>query len=177
MTKFRWFYNTDKETEWLNHMAEQGWAMTDFCFGFYRFERCEPGEYIYQGDVAEKMFGVSEDYRQFMEETQTEIVCIWGVWVFLRRRAEEGPFRMYTDVESAIRYYSKIKDCFGTVEAIEAGGLLSGIYWAVMWDSSLGWVFALLAGLFIALPVADGSSEAKTEGSERTSGGNDIAAR
>lgn len=152
MTKFRWFYNTDKETEWLNHMAAQGWAMKDFCLGFYRFERCEPGEYIYQVDVSEKLLGVSEEYRQFMEETQTEIVCTWGFWVFLRRKAEEGPFRMYTDVESTIRYYTKIKDSFGTVEIIQAAGLLSGIYGAVIQDNPFGWMFALFAGLCL-LPL------------------------
>lgn len=151
MVKFRWFYNTDKETEWLNRMAGQGWAMTDFCLGFYRFTRCEPGEYIYQTDVSEKMFGVSEDYRQFMEETGAEIVCLWGFWVFLRRKAQEGPFRMYTDVESTIGYYTKMKNFFGTAEAIEAGGMLSGIAAAVMKYSPFGWVLALVAGLFLLL--------------------------
>lgn len=149
MVKFRWFYNTDKETEWLNHMAEQGWAMTEFCFGFYRFERCEPGEYIYQTDVAEKLFGVSEYYRQFVEETGAEIVCLWGFWVILRRKAEAGSFQMYTDVESTIGYYTKIKNLFGTVETIEAAGLLSGIYGAVMGYTRFGWVLALVAGLLL----------------------------
>lgn len=151
MVRFRWFYNTDKETEWLNRMAGQGWAMTGFCLGFYRFTRCEPGEYIYQTDVTEKMFGVSEDYRQFMEETGAEIVCLWGFWVFLRRRAQEGPFRMYTDVESTIGYYTKMKNFFGTAEAIEAGGMLSGISAAVMTYSPFVRVLALVAGLFLLL--------------------------
>lgn len=151
LTRFRWFYNTDKETEWLNRMAEQGWAMTDFFLGFYRFEKCEPGEYIYQIDDTEKLFGVSEDYRQFMEETGTETVCAWGFFVFLRRKAEEGPFQLYTDVESTITHYTKIRDKFETAKAIEIAAMVSGIYCAVLQYISFGWVLALIAGLFFLL--------------------------
>lgn len=46
MTKFRMCYDKDKVAEWLNRMAEQGWAMTDYFLGFYRFVKCEPGEYV-----------------------------------------------------------------------------------------------------------------------------------
>lgn len=148
MVKFRWCYNTDKETEWLNHMAEQGWALTGFCLGFYRFERCEPGEYIYQIDATDKLFGVSEDYRQFMEEMGAEIVCTWGFYAFLRRKAVEGPFELYTDVEFTVAHYTKIINRFETVEAVEAAAMLSGIYCAVQQVNAFGWVFALLAGSF-----------------------------
>ncbi len=146
MVKFRWYFDTDKETEWLNRMAEKGWALTGFGLGFYRFERCEPGEYIYQIDATDKLFGVSEDYRQFMEEMGAEIVCIWGFYAFLRRKAAEGPFQLYTDVEFSISHYSKIINRFETVEAIEAAGMLSGIYCAVQEINSFGWVLAFLAG-------------------------------
>ncbi len=146
MVKFRWYFDTDKETEWLNLMAEKGWALTGFCLGFYRFERCEPGEYIYQIDATDKLFGVSEDYRQFMEEMGAEIVCIWGLYAFLRRKAAEGPFQLYTDVEFTISHYSKIINRFETVEAMEAAGMLSGIYCAVQEINTFGWVLALLAG-------------------------------
>lgn len=151
MTRFRWFYNTDKETEWLNRMAEQGWAMTGFSCGFYRFERCEPGEYIYQIDVTEKLFGVSEDYRQFMEETEAEIVSVWGIYAILRRKAEKGPFQLYTDVESTITHYTKILNKFGTAEALEAAAMVSGIFCAVQQYNSFGWVLALMAGVFFLL--------------------------
>lgn len=148
MVRFRWCYNTDKETEWLNRMAGQGWAMTGFCLGFYRFERCEPGEYIYQIDETEKFFGVSEDYRQFMEEMGAEIICTWGFSVVLRKKAGEGPFELYTDVESTIEHYSKALNVFATAEAIEAACVLSGIFCAVKRYNTFGWVIALAAGLF-----------------------------
>lgn len=149
MVKFRLFYNTDKETKWLNRMAEQGWAMTGFSFGFYRFEKCEPGEYIYQVDAAEKMFSVSEDYRQFMGEMGVEIVGIWGCWVLLRRKAEEGPFQLYTDVESSYKYYTRARNVFLTASIIEGACLfdlvINGVFLAA------AWVLVLLVAVILAV--------------------------
>ena len=47
MIRFRLYFDKDAETKWLNEMAEQGWAMKSFFTGFYSFERCEPGQYMY----------------------------------------------------------------------------------------------------------------------------------
>lgn len=109
MVKFKLFINKDEETEYLNEMAGKGYAMKGFAMGFYTFENCRPGEYIYQVDITEGLFRVSGDYRDFMREMGVEIVCLWGPWVILRKRAEEGPFVLYTDVESSIEHYQKIK--------------------------------------------------------------------
>ena len=38
MTKFRLYLDKDKETAWLNEMAAQGYALTGFYAGFYKFE-------------------------------------------------------------------------------------------------------------------------------------------
>lgn len=151
MVKFRWSFNTNGTTEWLNRMAEQGWALTGFFFGFHRFAECEPGEYIYQVDIAEKMFSVPESYRQFMGEMGVEIVCLWGPWVILRRKAEEGPFELYTDVESSFEHYTKIRNLFYVVSIIEGAGLFYGVTSAVMLKSAVGWVSVLLAAVFLAV--------------------------
>ena len=119
MTKFRLYFNKDKETTWLNNMAKEGYALTKFFAGFYTFEACEPGEYEYQIDFGDKMYAVTDDYRKFMEENNVEIVCLWGYWVFLRKRASEGKFVLYTDVESSIEHYTKILKMFKVVTAIE----------------------------------------------------------
>ena len=75
MTKFRLYFNKDKETTWLNNMAKEGYALTKFIAGFYTFEACEPGEYEYQIDFGDKLYAVTDDYREFMEENNIEIVC------------------------------------------------------------------------------------------------------
>ncbi len=119
MVKFRLYFNKDEETEYLNTMAEKGYAMTGFCAGFYSFDRCRPGEYIYQVDITEGFFRVSNDYREFMREMGVEIICLWGPWVILRKKAAEGPFVLYTDVESSIEHYEKIKKLFKIVIILE----------------------------------------------------------
>lgn len=119
MTKFRLYFNKDKETAWLNNMAKEGFALTKFFAGFYTFKACELGEYEYQIDFGDKMYAVTDDYREFMAENNIEIVCLWGYWVFLRKRASEGEFVLYTDVESSLEHYTKILKMFKIVTAIE----------------------------------------------------------
>ena len=119
MIKFRLYFDKDKETEWLNKMSEEGYAMTGFFAGFYQFEKCEPGKYVYQIDFGEKLFAVSNNYREFMQETGVEIVQTWGYWIILRKLASEGEFQLYTDVDSSIEHYTKIRTMFKVVSIIE----------------------------------------------------------
>ena len=34
MIRFRWYYDKEKETIWLNQMAHEGWAMVHFFWDF-----------------------------------------------------------------------------------------------------------------------------------------------
>ncbi|MDE6940930.1 MAG: DUF2812 domain-containing protein, partial [Lachnospiraceae bacterium] len=61
MIRYRMYLNKDEETEWLNRMAADGWAMRRFFAGFYGFEKCEAGEYIYKVDFVDRLFSVSRD--------------------------------------------------------------------------------------------------------------------
>lgn len=119
MTKFRLYLDKDKETTWINEMAAKGYALKGFFAGFYSFEKCEPGEYVYQIDFGSKMYSVSDDYREFMAENNIEIVCLWGYWIILRKRASEGEFVLYTDVDSSIEHYTKILKMFKVITIIE----------------------------------------------------------
>lgn len=119
MTKFRLYMDKDKETAWINEMAAQGYALTGYCIGFYKFEECEPGKYVYQIDFGDKLFAVDNNYREFMAENDIEIVSIWGYWIFLRKLAKDGDFELYTDVDSSIEHYTKILKMFKVVTIIE----------------------------------------------------------
>lgn len=118
MKKFRLYYDKDKETPWLQDMANQGWALVDFCAGVYTFAPCEPGEYLYQIDML-KDGDDFDNYRAFMEDSGVEVVQRWFRWVFLRKRAEEGPFVLYTDVESQVQHYTAIKKFFQVLAVVE----------------------------------------------------------
>ncbi len=119
MIKFSLRLDKDKETQWLNEMSKKGYSLTGFFAGFYKFEKCNPGEYVYQVDMTEGFFSVTDDYRAFMQEAGIEIVCCWGFWVILRKKASEGEFALYTDVESTLEHYKKIRKLFKVVTIIE----------------------------------------------------------
>ena len=72
MIRFRLYYDKDKETEWLNDMVSEGWAMKGFFCGFYKFEKCEKGEYIYQIDFGDTLYSVSDEYRELMNDLGVE---------------------------------------------------------------------------------------------------------
>lgn len=93
------YLNKDKETEWLNRMAADGWAMRRFFAGFYGFEKCEAGEYIYQVDFVDRLFSVSRDYRELMQDAGIEIVQTWGYWVIRKM------FKIVTIIEMLIMFY------------------------------------------------------------------------
>lgn len=149
MINFRWYYDKDKETEWLNDMAKHGYAMTKFFAGFYWFEECEPGEYIYQIDFSDQFCSVSKSYREFMEETGVEIVQTWGVgWIFLRKKASDGEFELYTDVDSMIEHYTKIRNMFKITTIIELICFFIEIF-AGIFSSSVFLGFAFLIAAII----------------------------
>ena len=50
--------------------------MKKFFLGFYKFEKCEPGEYEYQIDLMPENVE-QQDYYDFMEEAGVEVVCRW----------------------------------------------------------------------------------------------------
>lgn len=90
------------------------------CRRFYTFEPCEPGEYNYQIDLLDNWNGNKSDYASFMEELGVEVIDQWWRWVYLRKKAADGPFEMYTDAESRINLYRKIINLFKAFLVIEA---------------------------------------------------------
>lgn len=150
MVKFRLYFNKDEETQWLNEMSDKGYAMTGFGFGFYNFEECEKGKWRYQVDFGDRLFSVSNEYREFMKSVGVEIVAIWGFWIILRKPASEGEFELYTDVESRIEHYTKVRTMFKVVLATELVCFLFELFAAVN-GVSVGYVFTIILILIIII--------------------------
>ncbi|MDT8717536.1 DUF2812 domain-containing protein [Clostridium sp. 19966] len=112
MLKFRLYYDKDEEEEWLKKMSLTGWAFKKFFLGFYTFEPCEPGEYNYQIDLLDNWSGDKEEYADFMEEAGVKVIGQWWRWIYLQKKSSDGPFEMYTDAESKIVQYRRIKNFF-----------------------------------------------------------------
>lgn len=156
MIQFRLYWDKDKETVWLNDMAAKGYAMTGFFAGFYTFEKCEPGEYTYQIDFGDKFGNVTDDYREFMEETGVEIVQTWGFWVILRKKTTDGPFVLYTDVDSQITHYTKIRNMFKVAAIIELICFyieIFALYQLPAGERTLNLFFTILVGIFVIVVI------------------------
>ena len=109
--KWFWVWDFEKEEEWLNEMAREGLALVGYGWCRYEFEPCEPGEYIVRLQLLEKKrrSPESEEYLAFLEETGAEHVASWMDWVYLRRKALEGEFELFSDHASRIRQLGVIK--------------------------------------------------------------------
>ena len=110
MIKFRLFYDKDLEEKWLNNLSDKGWAFKSFFAGIFIFERCEPGKYLYKIDMLKGIEG--KNYKEFMQELNIEPVQQWFRWIVLRKKKADGPFELYTDVESKIAQYTRIRNFF-----------------------------------------------------------------
>lgn len=172
MIRFKLYFDKDKETRWLNDMADQGWAMNGFFAGFYRFEPCEKGKYSYQIDFGNEFFSVSNDYREFMSDSDIEIIQSWGFWVFLRKLSSEGEFQLYTDVDSQIEHYKKIRNMFKAVTVIELICLFIELFSASMTKSPLLWsfVFLILAIIIAFFNITNRTNDIIHELTERKTG-------
>ena len=148
MIRFRLYLDKDKETEWLNKMVSEGWALQSFFAGFYKFTPCENGEYIYQIDLGDTLYSVSDEYRELMGELGVEIIVLWGYWIILRKRAADGPFELYTDVDSELEHYRKIRRMFKGATIIELIAFFIEIFGGLE-GNGFAWVFALLIGVFV----------------------------
>ena len=154
MIKFRLYLNKDKETEWINSMVRKGWALTGYKLGFYTFTPCEPGEYIYQIDFGDRLYSTTEEYRELMGDVGAEIVVLWGYWVILRRKAADGPFELYTDTESMIGHYAKIRRMLIAVAVLELICMFPQIMALIDGQQFAVFTTVLLAALAVACSKA-----------------------
>lgn len=147
MLKFKLYYDKDAEEDWLKKMSLNGWAFKKFFLGFYTFEPCEPGEYNYQIDLLDNWNGDKDNYSSFMEDVGVEVVGQWWRWVYLKKKTADGPFEMYTDAESKIAQYKRIRNFFKVFFAIEIICFLMELVATINTGHYIGGIFTVLIGL------------------------------
>lgn len=101
----------EKEEEWLNFMSSQGKAMKRYMFPcFYKFEDCEPNEYTYRIQLLDNVpySSKSREYIEFLKDTDIEIVDTYFKWVYFKKKTKDGPFNLFSDLESEIKHYKRI---------------------------------------------------------------------
>ena len=153
MRKWYWVWDFDKEDDWLNDMALSGWVLDSVGFCTYRFVRCEPGEY----SVHTEMHTADEAYVDFMRATGAEYVGRMMMWMYFRKKTADGPFDLFSDIDSRIGHLNKI----GKMLSVVGGAnLLIGLV-NVINPGRFGWINLLCATLLMyALGRIHGKKEA-----------------
>lgn len=115
--KIRLFIDYEKEEEWINGMANQGWNLSSFWLIYYRFEKGEPGEFIYRNEMIGGLGskGERKEYIQFLQTSGIELVKVVFNWAYFRKKAADGPFELYSDTTSKLSYLNRIFYLFLTV--------------------------------------------------------------
>jgi len=110
MHKWFWAWDFDREEAWLNDMAARGYALCGYSFCRYEFERCAPGEYGVRMELLEQPLTspVSQQYIRFVEDTGAEQVASYMRWVYFRKKRADGPFDLFSDLESRIKHLQRI---------------------------------------------------------------------
>ena len=140
----KWFFVWDfeKEERWLDDMAKQGWVLDGVGFGKYRFVPCEPGAYAVRLEMLNWLPRSEEGrkYIGFVEETGAEFVASYMRWVYFRKKVADGPFDLFSDIDSRVRHLDAIIKLVGGVGlanlAIGVGSL-----------KTLGWINFACAAL------------------------------
>lgn len=134
--KWFWVWDFEKEEDWLNDMALQGWVLDNVGFCTYHFVRCEPGEYI----VRLQLTDADSNYIDFMNEIHAEYIGRMIKWVYFRRKTDYGFFEINSNLDSRIAHLNRIGNM---LSAIGFANILIGI--ANSTHGSLG-IINLLCG-------------------------------
>ncbi|MGN1073999.1 MAG: DUF2812 domain-containing protein, partial [Eubacteriales bacterium] len=149
-------WNFEKEERWLNSMAQSGWVLDGVGFCTYHFIACTPGAYT----VRLEMHGPDEAYIDFMRETGAETIGRVFQWVFFRKKAEDGEFDLFSDLDSRIAHLARIGRMLA---AVGGANLLIGLA-NLHGPGRLGWLNLLcVAALMYALGRIHGKKESLGE--------------
>ena len=118
--KWVWVWDFEKEERWLNEMAMSGWVLCGVGFCKYIFEKCDPAEYT----VRLELRAGDSNYLDFINEIGAEYIGRVVAWIYLRKKTEDGPFDLYSDIDSRIDHLNRIGKMLG---AIGFANLLIGV--------------------------------------------------
>ena len=104
--KFK-IWKFDEFENWLNQMADDGWALASAKLDTFEFEQTEKGEYKIAILFLDSIKTANEQI-EFIKQTGAEFIVLYGRWAFFRRKSELGEFALFSDNTSKIKHISLI---------------------------------------------------------------------
>lgn len=146
------YWNYEKEEKWLNEMAAKGLGLRKYSWCRYEFEDIPKGEYIYRIIYLKETFNhpESQKYIEFLEETGVEYVSSYMHWVYLRKKAADGPFEVYSDIDSKLTHYRKVNAWWMCMMILELSISLFNIF-VYFINGEPGFILNLVCGLLLLL--------------------------
>jgi len=123
------YWDYENEEKWLNFMAANGLAMISYSWCKYIFIKSDPGEYIYRIELLKYFPSHPEsmDYIEFMKENGVEYVASYMKWVYFRKKAADGAFNIYSDIDSKITHYRRVNSIWFPLAFAEFAAGLANI--------------------------------------------------
>jgi hypothetical protein len=120
------FLDYEKEEAWLNEKAASGLALVKYSVWKYTFEDCEKGEYIYRLEYLERSAKNAKEkaYLQSMADAGIELIQNSQGWAYFRKKAADGPFDLFSDLESKIAHYRRIQGVYVALAILELAVLI-----------------------------------------------------
>ena len=119
--KFFLAYEFEKEEKWLNEMSAKGLHLDGVGFCKYIFKEGTPGEYTYHLELLDNMPSTpeSEQYIHFLEDTGVEHVGSVIRWAYFRKKAADGEFTLFSDIDSRVKHLKRLTSLFAIVGIFE----------------------------------------------------------
>lgn len=151
--KWFWAWDVDKEEAWLNDMAARGCALSSYSFCRYEFEPCAPGEYGVRIELLEQRptTPASQQYIRFVEETGAEQVASYMNWVYFRKKRSDGPFDLFSDLESRIKHLQRIIRLMLSLLVVNLCPALYNLYLYCQFGHPISLVFVLGLAVTVVL--------------------------
>jgi hypothetical protein len=115
------FVNYEKEEKWLNEMSAKGLAMTGYTWCRYVFEESPQNEFIYRIELLKNppAHAESAGYIKFLEDSGIECVDAYMRWIYLRKKSSDGDFDIYSDLDSKLTHYGRVRSLWVTLMFLE----------------------------------------------------------
>jgi hypothetical protein len=123
------FVDYEKEEAWLNEKAASGLALVKYSWWKYTFEECEKGEYLYRLEDLEHSAknAKGKAYLQSVADAGIELIQNSQGWAYFRKKAADGPFDLFSDLESKITHYRRIQGVYVVMTFVELAVLIPQI--------------------------------------------------
>lgn len=160
-TARKYFLDFEKEEKWINEMSSIGMALTDYSWCRYVFEKAPEGKYLYRLELLENLptHPQSAAYISFLEDNGVEVVSTYHRWIYMRKLASEGPFDIYTDIDSKIKHYTRVATIYNILFGVEFGASIGNLIVGIIALSGIadlgnsGEMNIMLGGMFFLLSV------------------------